>query len=240
VIARIAAFTVCVSCAAAAPLAAQTANTIDPSSASQARPAPPRPTGSRHELLIGGLISGPSSMGTADAQLLGSNGQTSLTLFSTKNGMSVGYGPELLLGFRAGRSTWVEVGGSVSWPSLQSKIDGDFEGADAQTVSARVTRWTVEGALVWWLKDQDRTGWFIRASGGVAGEVSGDLSSNATGVIGSGGAGVRHWFKIQKGGTRRMGVRAEFRGVVQSGGLSFDDRTFRFAPTGAVHLVFGY
>ena len=179
-------------------------------------------------------------MGSANAELLGSDGQPTVTLFSTHNGMSIGFGPELLLGFRAGRSTWIEVGGTVSWPSLQSKIEDDFEGAEAQTISARVTRWTVEGALVWWIKDQDRTGWFIRAGGGVAGEVSSDLSTSATGVVGSGGVGVRHWFKIQKGGLRRMGVRAEFRAVVQSGGLSFDDRTFRFSPTGTVHLVFGY
>lgn len=179
-------------------------------------------------------------MGSADAELLGSNGQPSVTLFSTKNGMSVGFGPELLLGFRLRPKLWFEVGGNLTWPSLQSTIEDDFEGAETQVLTARVTRWSAEGALVWWIKDKGRTTWFIRASGGIAGEVSDDLSSSATGAVGSGGLGVRHWFRESKGGLRKMGVRAEFRGVVQGGGLSLDDRTFRFTPTGTVHLVFGY
>jgi hypothetical protein len=93
---------------------------------------------------------------------------------------------------------------------------------------------------VWWIKDKGRTTWFIRAGGGIVGEVSGDLSSSATGAMGSGGLGVRHWFRETKGGRKKMGWRAEFRGVVQGGGLSLDDRTVRFTPTGTFHLVFGY
>jgi len=196
--------------------------------------------GPKHEISIGGVFSGPSSMGSANAELLGSNGQPTITLFSTSNGMSAGFGPELLLGFRARPGMWFEVGGSLSWPSLSSKIEDDFEGAETQTLSSRVTRWTLEGALVWWIKDKGRTTWFIRAGGGVVGEVSDDLSTGGTGALGTGGVGVRHWFRESKGGLRKMGLRGEFRAVVQGGGLSFNDRTTRFSPTGTVHLVFGY
>jgi hypothetical protein len=228
--------------AVAAPAAAQTTSAAGEPTADQttSKPVAPKPPGPRHELLIGGVFSGPSSMGSADAQLLGGNGQSSVTLFSTQNGMSAGFGPELALGFRAKRTMWIEVSGSVTWPNLESKITNDFEGAPSQTLSTSVTRWTLEGALVFWVKDQGRTGWFIRAGGGVAGEVSSDLSTSATAALGSGGVGVRHWFHESKGGLKKMGIRAEFRGVVQGGGLSFSDRTIRFAPTGAVHLVFGY
>jgi hypothetical protein len=206
--------------------------------AAQTRPAPA--TGPKHEISVGGVFSLPSSMGSADAELLGSNGEPSLTLFSTKNSMSFGVGPELILGFRAKPGMWFEVAGNLTWPSLSSTIEDDLEGAETQTLSARVTRWTVEGALVWWIKDKGRTTWFIRAGGGIVGEVSGDLSSSATGAMGSGGFGVRHWFRESKGGRKKMGWRAEFRGVVQGGGLSLDDRTVRFTPTGTFHLVFGY
>lgn len=216
--------------AAASPSVAQTTS----------KPIAPKPAGPRHELLIGGVFSGPSSMGTFDVTELGADGQPSLTLFSSHNGMSAGFGPEVALGFRVKRTMWFEVGGTVTWPSLQAKIENDFEGAPNQTLSDTVTRWTLEGAMVFWLKDQGRTGWFIRAGGGVAGEISSDNSTSATGALGSGGIGVRHWFHESKGGLKKMGVRAEFRGVVQGGGLSLSDRTVRFTPTGVVHLVFGY
>ena len=227
-----AAWALCGCLVAATPAAAQTPTPT--------KPPAPKPAGPHQTLSIGGLFTGPSSMGSANAELLGADGQPSVTLFSTHSGMSAGVGPELLLGFRAKRTVWFEIGGSLSWPSLESKIENDFEGAPAQTLSAPVTRWTLEGAVVFWLKDKGRTGWFVRAGGGVAGEISNDLSTSATGVLGSGGVGVRHWFRESKGGLRKMGIRAEFRGVVQGGGLSFSDRTIRFSPTGAVHLVFGY
>lgn len=238
-----AAWALCGCLAAAAPSAAQTNDLATSLTFAQPKPTPkptPKPSGPKHELLVGGVFALPSSMGSADAQLLGPNGQPSVTLFSTSNGMSASIGPELLLGFRMKRTMWLEVGGSVAWPKLESKIENDFEGAPTQTLSASVTRWTVEGALVFWLKDKGRTGWFIRAAGGVVGEVSNDVSTSATGVVGSGGLGVRHWFKESKGGMRKMGFRAEFRGVVQGGGLSFSNSSVRFIPTGAVHLVFGY
>lgn len=240
---RLAAWALCGCLAAATPAAAQSPpNNDTPAPATQtATKAPaPKPAGPHQTISIGGMFTGPSSMGSANAELLGPDGQPSVTLFSTHNGMSAGFGPELLLGLRVKRTVWIEVGGSLTWPSLESKISNDFEAAPAQTLSASVTRWTVEGALVFWLKDKGRTGWFVRAGGGVAGEVSSDLSTSATGVLGSGGVGVRHWFHESKGGLKQMGMRAEFRGVVQGGGLSFSDRTIRFSPTGAVHLVFGY
>ena len=211
---------------AAAPAAAQITRTVPPA-------------GIKREISIGGVFSGPSSMGSANADLLNGNGQP-VPQFSTHNSMSAGFGPELLLGFRAKPALWLEVGGSLTWPSLRTTIEGDIEGAEPDPLTSRVTRWSVEGALVWWIKDKDKTTWFIRAGGGVAGEVSQDESSSATAALGTGGVGVRHWFRESKGGLRKMGLRAEFRGVVQSGGLSFNDRTIRFTPTGTVHLVFGY
>ena len=213
---------------------------VTPDPQAPMKPVVPNLPGPRHAISIGGLFSGPSSMGSADEVFLGADGQPSVTEFSTHNRMSAGFGPEVLLGFRARRSMWIEAGGTLTWPSLETKIDHDFEGAPAQTLSSSVTRWTLEGALVFWLKDQGRTGWFVRASGGAVGEISSDQSTNAIGFLGSGGVGVRHWFHESKGGLRKMGVRAEFRGIVQGGGLSLSDRTVRFSPTGAVHLVFGY
>lgn len=193
------------------------------------------------EWAIGGIYTAPSSMGSADAQLLGGNGTPSLTLFSTKSGMASGFGPELLFGFRAGRASFVEVDGGVVWTSLKTDVTKDFENASAQTLSASVVHWSVEGAVLWFFHDRGKTGWFVRASGGVMGEASSDLSTSATGFTAGGGVGVRHWWRTTgKGAFKRVGLRAEFRANAQTGGISLGTSTTRFVPTGTVQLVIGY
>jgi hypothetical protein len=155
--------------------------------------------------------------------------------------MGAGFGPEVVLGFRAGRSSWFEVGAGLTWAHVKTRITDDFETTATETLSAPVTRWSIEGAMVWVIRDKGRTAWFVRAGGGVMGEVSSDLSMSETGFVGQGGVGLRHWWRTTGKGTfKRIGWRAEFRGVVQGGGISLSDRTVRFAPTGTVHVVFGY
>lgn len=213
------------------------------STATAQTPSTTKPTTAKNgrELTVGGIFAGPTSMGSADAQLFGPNNTPSLTLFSTKNTMSAGFGPEVLLGFKSGRRLWFEVGAGVTWPSLKTTVTKDFEQATDQVLSARVTSWSVEGALLWYFHQGPKTSWFIRGSGGLMGEVSSDLSVSKTGFIGSGGLGVRHWWRADgKGAIKRVGLRAEFRGVVRTGGISLDNRTARFGPAGTVHLVFGY
>lgn len=215
---------------AASTAQAQTSSTTKPTNAKGGR-----------ELAVGGIFAGPASMGSADAKLFGPSNTPSLTLFSTTNKMSVGFGPEVLLGFRAGRRSWFEIGAGVTWPSLTTNVTKDFEKAPDQVLSDRVTSWSIEGAMLWYFHDQPKTSWFVRGSGGAMGDVSGDLSVSKTGFIGSGGLGVRHWWRTDgKGAIKRMGLRAEFRGVVRTGGISLGSRTVRFSPTGTVHLVFGY
>ncbi len=211
-------------------------------SAAQTPAAPPAGHAPRErEVTFGAVFAAPSSMGLADAVLLGPNGTPGVTLFSTRNGMASGLGAELILGFRIGRRTIVEADGGVVGTSLKTDVSSDFEGASGQTISSPVVRWTLEGAVLWFFHERGKTGWFVRASGGVMGEASGDLSASETGFTGGGGVGVRHWWRTNGTGTfKRVGLRAEFRGTVQTGGLSLGGRTTRFVPTGAVHLVIGY
>jgi hypothetical protein len=60
-------------------------------------------------------------------------------------------------------------------------------------------------------------------------------------VIASAGLGVRHWWRTgTRPNAKRVGLRAEFRGVFQTGGLSLGSRSVRFGPAGVVNLVIGY
>jgi hypothetical protein len=211
-------------------------------SAAQTPASRPASGGARErQWAVGGIFTGPSSMGSANAELLGAGGTPSLTLFSTRNGMAPGFGPDLLISFRVGRALVIEADGGLVWTSLRTDISKDFESAADQTLSASVVRWSGEGAVLWFFHDRGNTAWFLRASAGVMGEASSDVSTPATGFTGGGGIGLRHWWRT--GGTgafKRVGLRAEFRANVQSGGLSLGSSTYRFTPAGTVHLVIGY
>jgi hypothetical protein len=199
--------------------------------------APRRP----REFAVGGLFSGPASMGSSDASELGPSGAPSLTLFTTTNGFGVGGGVELMLGWQLRPALWFEVAGGLLKTTLRTRITDDFEGVADQTLSAGATRFSAEGALLWYLKDRGKTAWFVRAGGGVMREAAGDLSLADTGFIANGSIGYRHWWRMNVTGTfKRMGIRVEARGVLRAGGVMLGSRSVTFGPAGAVQLVFGY
>ena len=202
------------------------------------KPAAPK---REREIVVGGVFAGPASMGSTEAVLLGSNGLPSVTLFRTDNGLGVGFGPELILGWRLKRSLWFEVAGGLTWQDLNTRITDDFENAPSETIGAAIMRVSVDSALVWHFRDRGKTSWFLRGSGGFMSEISNEMASADPGFIGSGGIGFRYWWRTAGKGTfKRVGLRAEFRGVVRAGGISLAERSWTFGPTGTVHLVFGY
>lgn len=217
----------CLILATAAPVLAQTATA----------PSPRRP----REFTVGGLFAGPASMGSSDAVELGGPGTPSLTLFSTSNSLGVGGGVEASLGWRLRPALWVEVAGGLLKTTVRTHITDDFEGAADQTLSSGATRFSAEGALLWYLKDKGKTAWFVRGGGGFMREAVGDLSLADTGFIANGGFGVRHWWRMNgKGMFPRMGFRFEARGMLRAGGATLSSRSVTFGPAGAVALVFGY
>ncbi len=203
----------------------------------------PKKTGPKKErdVTIGAVFSGPLSLGSANAELLGSGGTPTVTLFTAENSMAPGIGVDAALGFQLRRKLWLEVGARLTKTGLRTSITDDFEGADDVTLDAPVTRVSAEGAMLWYFREKGKTSWFVRGSGGVLRDLSGDLTFAENGFIGSGGIGFRYWWRTNGKGTfKRVGLRAEFKALVQSGGASFGERSTSVGPAGAVHLVFGY
>jgi hypothetical protein len=214
----------------AADAAAQTQSTA-------AKPqSPKRPK----EFFVGGLITGPSSMGSADATLTSPSG-TPVTLFTTENGAATGFGLELGLGFELRKALWVEATGGWIRANLTTEITNDFENADSEPIESPMSRFMLGGGVLYYFKQGPKTSWFVRGSGGWMRETAGGASLTGDGFIGGAGIGLRHWWRTAgKGAVKRMGLRAEFRADIRTGGISLGESGVRFGPGGAVHLVFGY
>ena len=220
-------------CVALAPAAIASAQT--PATSTPLKPVRDR------EFIVGGLFAGPASMGSADAVLLGSNGAPSITLFRTENRMAWGVGPEVMLGFGLGRAVRFEVAAGLTRASMLTRITDDFENAPVEIVKAPALRLAGEGAIVWIFRDRGSNAWFVRGSGGFLRESSSELVAVSQGFIGGGGIGFRHWWRTNGRGTfKRVGLRAEVRGVLRYGGITLSERSWTFGPVGAAHIVFGY
>src|SRR5689334_22750440 len=72
-----------------------------------------RPAGKREkEFLFGVVVAGPSSVGSAAAELPDGSGNTGVTLFRVENQLGRGLGLEANIGVQLSRRLWVEVSGS--------------------------------------------------------------------------------------------------------------------------------
>ena len=76
-----------------------------PDACAQTTAAAPKKAGPKKErdVTIGGVFSGPLSQGSANAELLGSSGTPSATLFTTTNEMAPGFGVVAAFGFQLHR-----------------------------------------------------------------------------------------------------------------------------------------
>jgi len=210
----------------------------------QTRPSqgPQAPRGPRRamELNVGGAFLGPVSFGKASADLLRSDGSR-LTLFETENRSSPGYGVEASLAFQMRRSIWAEVTGGFTQADLRTRISGDAESVGAETVTANLRRFTVQGAALWYFRVRGRTGWFVRGGAGWMRELAGESTLVEDGIIGHGGIGLRHWWRDGTRGTvKRIGLRLEFRADLRSSGITLGKSGLRVGPAAAGHLVFGF
>ena len=203
--------------------------------------APPKPATKRaKEFLIGGIVTGPTSVGSASADLLNGSGDPSVTLFQVDNNLAMGFGLEAGLGFQISRALWIEVTGGWTSSTLESEIRGDFEDAFDETISSAMSRFTVQGGVLRYFHDKGKSAWFFRGSAGWMRETAGGNTLTGDGIIASGGLGWRHWWRTNPKTSSRFGLRLEGRADIRSGGISLGEKGIRFGPAGAGHLVFGF
>jgi hypothetical protein len=104
------------------------------------------------------------------------------------------------------KSLWLEATGSWTRTSLKSDVREDLEGAQGDEVSAPVSRFVFEAAMVKYFREKGTAAWFLRVDGGWMRETAGGATLTGDGFIGGGGLGYRRWFKTNgKGGVKRMG-----------------------------------
>jgi hypothetical protein len=222
---------------AAAMLVATAAAAQGPPGATPgAKPGPKR----AKEFLVGGVLTGPTSVGSAAAELLDGAGDPSVTWFRVNNALATGAGIESNIGVQIGRALWMEVSGGFTRSSVRSEIRDDFEDAFDVTASSSMSRFTVEGGVLRYFRDRGTSAWFVRVSGGWMRETAGGNTLTGDGVIAGGGVGLRRWWRTNgKGAVKRVGLRLEGRADIRSGGISLGKKGVRFGPAGAVHFVFG-
>lgn len=190
--------------------------------------------GSGQEFIVGGAWMGPVSMGSSNADLKQSNGGT-LTLFETENSLGSGLGLSAGFGFALTKSIWGEVLGGFSRATLRSEVSDDFEDADVEPIRSGFSRFTVEGAALFYFRARGANAWFARGGGGWGRELSEGKALAEDTFHGTGSIGWRHWWS-QSG---RSGLRASGGVELRSGGLTLGDGV-RFGPMAAVHIFFGF
>jgi hypothetical protein len=204
----------------------------------QVSPAPAPERGV--ELSVGGTFLAPAPAGSSSADLITSSGSR-LTLFDVESRYGIGYGGDATLGFRLSPALWFEVAGGYTWTKAKSEITDDLEDAADVTISETISRASAEGALVWYFADRGTSAFFIRGSGGWMRELAGGNSLVEDGIIGSGGAGFRRWWRQNRpGGLKRIGLRLEGRLIVRAKGLEFGSANLRLTPAASGLIVFGF
>lgn len=192
------------------------------------------------DVSFGGSFLAPASAGSSSADLITPSGGR-LTVFDVDSRFGPGYGVDAALGFRLSPAVWIEASGGWTWTSARSRISDDVELAATVTVTETISRVSGEGALVWYFADRGATAWFVRGSGGWMRELAGGNSLVEDGIVGSGGVGIRHfWRQNGAGAVKRMGVRIEGRVIVRTAGIAFGSSDLRIAPAASGLLVFGF
>lgn len=187
--------------------------------------------------LAGGIVwAAPRSLGTVHADLLDSDGMP-VTLFRAENETGPALGLEVILSQAVARRIDVEFAGSWARFDARTSISGDFEDVPDVTVSETLTRYALEGAVVWRFAERGRVAWFLRGSGGWMREVAGDMSLAENGLLYSGGVGLKYWMSRRPTGQDQFGIRAEFRMMGRRDGIALDDESFRLWPLATASAV---
>jgi hypothetical protein len=203
-------------------------------------PRPPQRPSRPKELLVGGHWITATSFGDASANLERPDGNDQ-ALFRVENDLGPGLGLEASFGLQLRPKFWTEITGTWTNSELRTRVSDDFESVADTTITESLTRFTVEGSVLWYFRQQGATSFFARAGAGWMRELTGGASLAVDGIVANGGIGMKHWWRDRpRGSFRRLGIRAEFRLNVRSTSLSPMDPVARVGAAGAANLVIGF
>jgi len=191
--------------------------------------------------LSGGLVwSGALDFGTrtADETRNINTGQGAFPLFSTASRVPAVAGVQGRLGIYLSRAVAIEGGVQYSRPRLSTLVSADAEQAPDVTVSETLTRYIVDGSILFHLTGLSFAGGrgmpFLSGGGGYLRELHSGNELMESGREYHAGAGIKVWFSDRP---RRLGFRADIGASIRDGGVDFDPGR-RTVPTAGVSLAY--
>lgn len=205
---------------------------------SWAAPALAQPAQPRRPMEIGGGLVwiAPRSLGSIDASLLDADGDP-VTLFSADVETAAGLGLEVILSQEVASRLDVEVLGGWTRFDVRTVVTDDLEDVPEIALTETLTRYSIEGGVLWRFAGTGRTAWFVRGSGGWMRETASDMSLAENGWVATGAVGFKYWMSRRPTGQDRVGIRAEMRLLYRRDGIALDDGDFRIWPAGAASAV---
>jgi hypothetical protein len=193
----------------------------------------------RVELGIGWTRIGRAAVGGGDATETTSSGAT-LSLFSTSTERAAASGVEGRVGVALTRRFECEGTGTYAAPQWRTRITGDYENAASVTAAETVHRFTVGGAILWYVR-HPRIGPplltpFLTAGGGYWRELHAGAVLADTGRFYDVGGGLKVLLRSREEAlVKGVGVRIDARVQARTGGIAFDGAS-RLSPTLGVSL----
>jgi hypothetical protein len=179
-------------------------------------------------------------LGTRSAELTRNTGTGTgpFEQFTASTRVTTATGGQARLGFYFSRSVAFEAGAQFLRPVVSSRLGNDVEQAEDTTATETISRYVVDGSLVFHLTGLSFAGGrgvpFLAGGAGYLRELHDRAELIETGRIYHGGAGLKLWFGQ---GARRLGVRADVGIATRDGGFDFRDGR-RTLPTAGVSLAY--
>ncbi len=201
------------------------------------------------ELSAGGIAIGPVDFGSATATLVANQSAApESTLFRTASRLGTGTGLDGRLAFNITRALAVEGGFVWTRATLESRISSDVEGVPDVTIAQELATYFIEASAVWHVNGLafagDRALPFVAAGAGYLRQLDEDqvLTTDDPGTVYHAGGGVKYIVMHRpRGLIRGLGLRADARLYVRSGGVELDQDTTRrnhWAIVGSVLVRF--
>ena len=179
-------------------------------------------------------------LGTADAEETRNinTGTDPFTLFVSDSRMGGAPGAQFRVGVYLSKAVSLESGVQYARPTLSIRLSNDAEQAPDVTADDTVTRYVVDGSLLFHLTHLSFAGGrgvpFLAGGAGYLRELHDSNEFVQTGREYHAGVGLHVWFGE---GKHRLGLRADFGASIRDGGADYATGT-RTVPTGGASITY--